>query len=31
MNESCVNSNTYVKDTLQTKFLPADPESVMPF
>lgn len=31
MNESCINENTNAKDTLQTKFLPADPEPVMPF
>lgn len=31
MNESCVNGNYYVEDTLWTKFLPADPEPVMPF
>lgn len=31
MNESCVNGNTYAKDALWTKFLPADPEPVVPF
>lgn len=31
MNESSVNGNSYAKDTLQTKSLPADPEPVMPF
>lgn len=31
MNESFINGNSCAKDTLQTKFLPADPELVMPF